>query len=76
MQQKSDRKLYRKLYGPIQLPKCFSCFLGFYDLRLYTGNVMMHHILLFIDVCKGFVYNYESFSRGPGSWPSIDYAFA
>ena len=31
-------------------------------------------ILLFIDVCKGFVY--KSFSRGPGSWPSIDYAFA
>ena len=41
---------------------------GFQSLKIF--------ILLFIDVCKGFVYNYESFSRGPGSWPSIDYAFA
>ena len=38
--QKNDRKLY----GPIWFSKHFSCFLGFYDLRLYTGNVITHHI--------------------------------
>ena len=43
MQKKKWRKA-RKLYGPIQLSKCFSCFWGFYDLRLYTGNVITHHI--------------------------------
>ena len=31
----------------IHLPECFSCFLGYsYDLRLYTGNVMTHHIFM------------------------------
>ena len=38
----------RKLYGPIQLSKCFSCFWGFYDLRLYMGNVITHHILVWL----------------------------
>ena len=48
-------------------------------LKLESGFQSLNNfILLFIDVCKGFVglYNYESFLRGPGSWPSIDYAFA
>ena len=44
--QRNDGKL------EIQFPECFSCFLGYsYDLRLYTGNVMTHHIVIAVKYC-------------------------
>ena len=46
VRKKEDRKLESCMARPIQLSMCFSCFLVFYDLRLYTGNVITHHWLI------------------------------
>ena len=46
----------------IQLPECFSCFFGYsYDLRLYTGNVITHHLCIpSPEVVNGTSYMYYS----------------
>ena len=42
-----------------------SCFLGFYDLRLYTGNMITHHIWCY-QLTPALASSHLSFPRGMG----------